>query len=93
MHYKLPGPDLGLNFHPYALQITAYNRRTFETARNNLVINIMGNEGESLGVLARYIKLLIALETLSIKRTLHMSPFRALYHINKLLTSTSPHDI
>lgn len=31
---------------PPALQITAYNRRTFETARHNLVINIMATEGE-----------------------------------------------
>lgn len=38
--------DLGLNFHPCVLQITAYNRRTFETARHNLVINIMATEGE-----------------------------------------------
>ncbi|XP_031442162.1 epsilon-sarcoglycan isoform X3 [Clupea harengus] len=29
---------------PTVIEITAYNRRTFETARNNLVINIMGNE-------------------------------------------------
>lgn len=28
------------------MQITAYNRRTFETARHNLVINIMATEGE-----------------------------------------------
>lgn len=38
--------DLGLNFHPCVLQITAYNRRTFETARHNLVINIMATEGK-----------------------------------------------
>ena len=38
--------DLGLNFHPCVLQITAYNRRTFETARHNLVINIMASEGK-----------------------------------------------
>ncbi|CAG14768.1 unnamed protein product, partial [Tetraodon nigroviridis] len=31
---------------PLLLQITAYNRRTFETARHNLVINIMATEGE-----------------------------------------------
>ena len=29
------------------LQITAYNRRSFKTARHNLVINIMGNEGKT----------------------------------------------
>uniref|UniRef100_H3DQH0 Sarcoglycan, epsilon n=1 Tax=Tetraodon nigroviridis TaxID=99883 RepID=H3DQH0_TETNG len=29
---------------PLLLQITAYNRRTFETARHNLVINIMATE-------------------------------------------------
>lgn len=38
--------ELGLDFHPCVLQITAYNRRTFETARHNLVINIMATEGE-----------------------------------------------
>lgn len=38
--------ELGLNFSPPVLQITAYNRRTFETARHNLVINIMATEGE-----------------------------------------------
>ncbi|CDQ83789.1 unnamed protein product [Oncorhynchus mykiss] len=36
--------DLGLNFSPYVFQIIAYNRRTFETARHNLVINIMSTE-------------------------------------------------
>ncbi|MEQ2167453.1 hypothetical protein GOODEAATRI_004361, partial [Goodea atripinnis] len=29
---------------PTVIEITAYNRRTFETARHNLVINIMGTE-------------------------------------------------
>ncbi|CAL8294234.1 unnamed protein product [Merluccius merluccius] len=29
---------------PTIIEITAYNRRTFETARHNLVINIMGTE-------------------------------------------------
>ncbi|KAI4817509.1 hypothetical protein KUCAC02_010900 [Chaenocephalus aceratus] len=29
---------------PSVIEITAYNRRTFETARHNLVINIMGTE-------------------------------------------------
>ncbi|CAL8296298.1 unnamed protein product [Lota lota] len=29
---------------PTIIEITAYNRRSFETARHNLVINIMGNE-------------------------------------------------
>lgn len=38
--------DLGLNFHLCVLQITAYNRRTFETARHNLVINIKAAEGK-----------------------------------------------
>lgn len=35
-----------LKLFPPVLQITAYNRRTFETARHNLVINIMATEGE-----------------------------------------------
>lgn len=76
MHYKLSGPDLGLNFHPYVLQITAYNRRTFETARNNLVINIMATEGESLGMLTccRY------WSRFSLIVTLHFSSF---FNINK----------
>lgn len=44
-----PPPEPGLNFPPCVLQITAYNRRTFETARHNLVINIMATEGEGGG--------------------------------------------
>uniref|UniRef100_A0A8C7YXX8 Sarcoglycan, epsilon n=1 Tax=Oryzias sinensis TaxID=183150 RepID=A0A8C7YXX8_9TELE len=42
--YGLYSTDLSLNFPPCVLQITAYNRRTFETARHNLVINIMATE-------------------------------------------------
>ncbi|XP_030058980.1 epsilon-sarcoglycan-like [Microcaecilia unicolor] len=31
---------------PTIIEITAYNRRTFETARHNLIINIMSTEGK-----------------------------------------------
>lgn len=46
MHISWSEPDL--NFPPCVLQITAYNRRSFETARHNLVIHIMGTEGKIL---------------------------------------------
>ncbi|XP_029298718.1 LOW QUALITY PROTEIN: epsilon-sarcoglycan [Cottoperca gobio] len=32
---------------PSVIEITAYNRRTFETARHNLVVNIMATEGKN----------------------------------------------
>ncbi|KAI4878596.1 hypothetical protein NFI96_029294 [Prochilodus magdalenae] len=35
---------------PTIIEITAYNRRTFETARHNLVINIMGTEEKTASI-------------------------------------------
>uniref|UniRef100_A0A8D0H096 Epsilon-sarcoglycan n=1 Tax=Sphenodon punctatus TaxID=8508 RepID=A0A8D0H096_SPHPU len=46
-----PGENLGK---PTIIEITAYNRRTFETARHNLIINIMSSEDFSLPYQAEF---------------------------------------
>lgn len=43
--WEMPPPHFCLWLFLFLLQITAYNRRTFETARRNLIINIMSAEG------------------------------------------------
>uniref|UniRef100_A0A672Q7J9 Epsilon-sarcoglycan n=1 Tax=Sinocyclocheilus grahami TaxID=75366 RepID=A0A672Q7J9_SINGR len=40
---------------PTIIEITAYNKRTFETARHNLVINIMSIEGENMSCLSCFL--------------------------------------
>uniref|UniRef100_A0A8C5SW16 Epsilon-sarcoglycan n=1 Tax=Laticauda laticaudata TaxID=8630 RepID=A0A8C5SW16_LATLA len=39
---------------PTIIEITAYNRRTFETARHNLIINIMSAEGMSSRIISAF---------------------------------------